>query len=195
MNKKIFNETWQTGDLKKRYEICKVAVSEYPRDMFFLSELAWAEAMLSFNYEDDKQYIEAQEKAIKIFARVIEDCNDYKIRNHAIFGIVQYLSFRGRYDEAKKYLELYPDGESISKNELTNYCLVGEEKIVHNQKMLDSLVYKILNKLGRDSIEAIDAQEKIINAIICDKNYLDYHGILSDNNLAKSKIYIRNNEL
>ena len=192
--KKLYQETWQTGDQRKRYEICKVAICEYPGDMFFLSELAWAEAMLSFKYEDEKEYIEAQEKAIRIFARVIEDCKDSSIRNHSVTGIVQYLSFRGRYDEAKKYLELYPNGEYSSKVELMDYCLVGEEKIAHHQKLLDNLIYKILNNLGTCSIESIEAQEKIINAIIVDQNYLGYNDVLYNNYLAKAKIYIKASE-
>ncbi len=192
--KSMYQETWQTGDLRKRYEICKDAVCEYPKDMFFLSELAWAEAMKSFEYKDDKEYIEAQEKAIRIFARVIEDCKDNEIRNRSIFGIIQYLSFRGRYDEAKKYLEQYPNNEYFSKDELMDYCLIGEEKSIHHQKMLDKLIYKILNNLGTSSIESIEAQEKIINAIIIDENYLGYNDVLSDNYLAKAKLYIKANE-
>ena len=192
--KNMYQETWQTGDLRRRYEICKDAVCEYPGDMFFLSELAWAEAMLSFEYKDDKEYIEAQEKAIRMFARVIEDCRDSNIRNHSISGIVQYLSFRGRYDEAKKYLELYPNNEYSSKDELMDYCLVGEEKIIHNQKMLDKFIFKILNNLGTSSIESIEAQEKIIKTIIIDENYLGYSDVLSNNYLAKAKIYIKVNE-
>ena len=192
--KNLYQETWQTGDLKKRYEICKDAVCEYPGDMFFLSQFAWAEAMLSFDFEDDKEYIEAQEKAIKLFARVIEDCKDSDIRNHSIFGIIQYLSFRGRYEEAKKYLELYPNGEYYSKDELMEYCLVGEEKIAHHQKLLDKLIYKILSNLGTCSMEAIEAQEQIIDAIVVDQNYLGYNDILSNNYLEKAKIYIRANK-
>ncbi len=192
--KNMYQETWQTGNLRKRYEICKDAVSEYPKDMFFLSELAWSEAMLSFEYKDDKEYIEAQEKAIRIFARVIEDCKDSGIRNHSIFGIIQYLSFRGRYDEAKKYLDLYPNNEYASKEELMDYCLAGDEKIIYHQKMLEKLIYKILNNLGTCSIESIEAQEKIIKAIIFDGNYLGYNYVLSNNYLAKAKLYIKANE-
>lgn len=193
--KNMYQETWQTGNLRKRYDILKDAVCEYPGDMFFLSELAWAEAMLSFEYKDDKEYIEAQEKAIRIFARVIEDCQDTEIRNHSIVGIIQYLAFRERYDEAKKYLDLYPNNEYSSKDELMDYCLIGEEKIIHHQKMLEKLIYKILNNLGTCSIESIEAQEKIINAVIIDENYLGYNDVLSDNYLAKAKIYIKANEI
>ena len=53
-----------------------------------------------------------------------------------------------------------------TKDELVGYCLVGEEKIIHQQKMLDKLIYKILNNLGTCSIESIEAQEKIINTFI-----------------------------
>lgn len=60
--------------------------------------------------------------------------------------------------------------------------------------MLDKLIYKILNNLGTCSIESIEAQEKIINAVIIDENYLDYNNVLSNNYLAKAKIYIKANE-
>ena len=122
------------------------------------------EALDNFIFRDKKYVINKQLfklywclEAIKIFARIIEDCKDSKIRNHSIFGIVQYLSFRGRYDEAKKYLELYPNNEYSSKDELMDYCLVGEEKIIHHQKMLDKFIFKILNNLGTSSIESIEA--------------------------------------
>ena len=44
-----------------------------------------------------------------------------------------------------------------TKDELVGYCLVREEKIIHQQKMLDKLIYKILNNLGTCSIESIEA--------------------------------------
>lgn len=44
--------------------------------------------------------------------------------------------------------------------------LLGKKKIIHQQKMLDKLIYEILNNLGTCSIESIEAQEKIINAFI-----------------------------
>ncbi len=192
--KKMYQETWQTGDLRKRYEICKDAVCEYPGDMFFLSELAWAEAMLSFEYEDYKEYIEAQEKAIKLFARVIEDCEDSEIRNHSISGIIQYLSFRKRYAEAKKYLELYPDTTPISKNKLLGYCLTGEEKIIHEQKLLYSLIFDVLNNIGLDTFAGLEAQEKIIDAVITDKNYLGYHECLYNIYISRAKLFMKSKE-
>ena len=182
--KELIDETWKTGDLKRRYEILKDAVNEYPGDMDFLNRLGWAEAMMSFDYEKDEDYITAQEKAIKIFSRVIEDCEDKEIKNSAIFGIVQYLSFRKRYDEAKKYYELYPNDEALSKKDLYEYCLVGEEKEKYKQEVLNNKLLDLVMQIG---FKNYNEQKAIIDVIIPDQNYQTYHEILVNNYLARAK--------
>ena len=177
-----YQETWKTGDLAKRYNISYTAVSEYPGEMKYLDRLAWCEAMRSFNFKDENEYIAEQEKAIKHFATVIENTVDEKIKTSSVQGIVQYLCFRGRYDEAKKYAELYPENLSVSKDRVLLDCLQGNEKIVHHQKMLANMLIDILNHMdyNNNSIEVCNAQEQIIRALIPDGNYLFYHGFLAD---------------
>lgn len=188
---KLIEETWKTGDLKRRYEILKEAVNEYPGDMNFLNKLGWAEAMLSFDYEKDEDYIAAQEKAIKIFSRVIEDCEDKEIKNSAIFGIVQYLSFRKRYDEAKKYYELYPNDEVIKKEDLYEYCLVGEEKEKYKQEVLNKKILDLVMQIGYKNY---NEQKAIIDVMIPDQNYQTYHEILVNNYLTRAKDMIIDNK-
>ena len=175
-------ETWISGDLAKRYEIACTAVAEYPGEMKYLNWLAWCEAMRSFNFKDENEYIAEQEKAIKHFATVIENTADEKIKTSSVQGIVQYLCFRGRYDEAKKYAELYPENLSVSKDRVLLDCLQGNEKIVHHQKMLANMLIDILNHMDyyNNNIEMCDAQEQIIRALIPDGNYLFCHGFLAD---------------
>ncbi len=114
----VYKNTWQTWDLEERYRIAQAAVSEYPGDMKYPDWLAWITAMRSFDFADDETYITEQEKAIKLFACVIENAADERIKASSIRGIVQYLSFRGRYDEAKKYAECYPEDYSVSREEV-----------------------------------------------------------------------------
>ena len=189
--KKLYNETWQTGSLEDRFEICKKAVIEYPGDMFFLCELGYCEAMLSFSYESDEDYNAAQERAIKLFARVIEDCSDTSIRNSAISGIVQYLSYQKRYAEAKKYLELYPEDTKISKDDLLEYCLVGKEKEKHHQKQLFHQLNSLLVLIDEKDIYQIETQEKLIDLIITDKNYLCFHQNLNYLNIKKASLFVK----
>lgn len=167
-------KTWETGDLAKRYEIACAAVFEYPGEMKYLNQLAWCEAMRSFYFEDDKEYVAEQEKAIKHFATVIENTTDEKIKVSALQGIVQYLCFRGRHDEAKQYAELYPENNYLSKDRVLLDCLQGQEKIKHHQHMLARMLSDILDHIGNDNILSCKAQEQILQALIPDDNYLYY---------------------
>lgn len=175
-----YSETWKSGDLKKRFEVSRQAVKEFPDDMEWHDRLAWAQAMSSFEYEDDTLYSREQEEAIRRFAFVVENASSDKVRASSIQGIVQYLSFRGRKDEAETYANLYPENYSISKDDLLLQCLEGEKRIVHYQKMLDRALLKLLKLVGDGSDTACDAQESILHIMIPDGNYLHYHIFLEE---------------
>ena len=188
-------ETWKTGNLAERYAVACAAVSEYPGEMQYLDWLAWCEAMRSFEFEDDKEYAAEQEKAVKHFACVIENTTDAKIKASSVQGIVQYLSFRGRYEEAKKYAELYPENLSVSKDRVLLDCLQGQEKTKHYQKMLNGMLTEILNHIGNNDFLACEAQEEILKALIPDENYLYYNCILADNYRRRASLYVGGGEL
>ena len=174
-----YNNTWKTGDLNERHKVAETAVKEYPGEMKYLDWLAWTTAMCSFQFKDDETYIAEQEKAIKIFASVIENCTDEKTKNSAIFGITQYLQFRGRKDEALKYAELYPEDNSARKDEILLHCLSGDDRKRHCQKMLMNSLYSLLSHLDNyETLESQKVEETLIKLLIPDENYIDFHGIL-----------------
>lgn len=185
-----YKETWQSGDMKKRFEISEKAVKEFPGDMNWLDRLAWVEAMLSLEIKDDSEYARQQEEAIKKFAVVIENTDNEEVRASSIQGIVQYLSFRGRNDEAKAYAELYPEDNSVSKDMILLDCLCGEEKELHYQKMLDRALLNLLNLIGWNSRLACDAQRQILKVMISDENYSYYNCILAENYLAEARFML-----
>lgn len=174
-----YEATWKSGDLRERYKISERAVKEFPDDMEWLERLAWAQAMCSFEYEDDEEYKRQQEEAIAKFACVIENASDGEVRASAIHGIVQYLSFRGRNDEAKSYAQMYPKNNILS-DEVLLTCLVGEEKTVHYQKMLHGTLWKVIGLLTEGGKEGDEAAEKIIKIMLPDGNYCQYHYFLSE---------------
>ena len=172
----IYDATWKTGNLQERHRIAEVAVKEYPGEMKYLDWLAWTTAMCSFDYEDDETYRTEQEKAIKIFATIIENCTDEKIKNHAIFGITQYLQFRGRKDEARKYADLYPEHNYPNKDEILLHCLSGDEKKKHEQQMLMNSLGGLTSRLRNfDTLQSFQLEETLIKLFITDENYLEYH--------------------
>ena len=82
----------------------------------------------------------------------------------------------------------------MSKEDVMLTCLHGEEKKILTQKMLNDHLTDMLNLLERNTMEACVAQEKIINAIIPDGNYLYYNTFLVDNYVARAVFYVRDNE-
>lgn len=192
--KSLVDETFKTGDIKKRLEVTRQGVIEYPGDMYFLNELGWCECMSAFEYKDDKEYTEAIERGLRCHKRVIEDCKDQFLKNNSIYGTVQYLSYLKRYDEAKKYAEMYPDTEYFSKDEVILYTLTGEEKIKHKQKIIYDNLYKLINSIDTNNISNIDAIESIINIFIPDKNYQEFLDTLYYINIIKAKKLIKLNK-
>lgn len=189
-----YKKTWETGDLEERHRVAQTAVSEYPGDMKYLNWLAWITAMRSFRFEDDETYAAEQEKAIKQFACVIENSSDERVRASSIQGIVQYLTFRGRHDEARKYAEGYPKNYPFTREEVLLNCLQGEEKVILSQKMLNNMLTDILNQIDNSSVEACIAQEQVLLALIPDGNYLYYNVFLAENYLCRARIFTRENE-
>ncbi|MBR6507318.1 MAG: helix-turn-helix transcriptional regulator [Clostridia bacterium] len=190
----MYKKTWETGDLEERHRVAKIGVAEFPGDMKYVGWLGWTTAMLSFSYADDETYRAEQEKAIKLFERVIENAMDERIKASAIQGIVQYLSFRGRDAEAFEYAKQYPENYSMSREDVMLTCLHGEEKKILTQKMLDRHLSDMLNLIECKSMEACIAQEQVINAIIPDGNYLYYNTFLVDNYVSRAVFYMRDNE-
>ena len=190
-------KTWETGDLKERQRISQMLVSEYPGEMKYLDWLAWCEAMGSFDYQDDAECAAEQEKAIKHFAIVIENATDERVKASSIQGIVQYLCFGERREEAKKYAELYPENYSVSREDVWLDCLQGEEWAAQYQEMTKRYFDKLVSFLHRclkGSMNVCKVQEQIIQAMIPDGNYLYENCYLSDNYLARARIYARNNQ-
>lgn len=184
-----YRETFKTGDLTKRYEVALAAVSEYPGDMKYLEWLSWSEALRSWSLADDKECASEQEKAIKHFACVIENTTDENIKTQAVLGIVQYLCFRGRHEEALQYANLYPENQFVSRDRVLLDCLQGEEKTKHWQKMLNKMLTEILDHIGNYDMVSCEAKEQIIHALIPDGNYLCYSGYLSDIYRRRARIY------
>lgn len=170
----LYMETQQTGDLKARYDIATTAVKEYPGEFEFLYWLGEAEWMYAVDFceKNSNEKKMRLEKAIECFVRVIEDCDDTDIRNHALHSIVLPLSWRGRKEEAVAYAKQHPDPGFLLLN-----CLTGEEWTIHRQKLIDHNLNQLVMTLewGRGSWKCLKAAEAIIGIIIDDGNYLYYH--------------------
>ena len=172
--------TWKTGDLTQRHIAAGELVNEYPGEMKYLDWLAWTTAMCSFEHKDDQVYAAEQEKAIKMFATVIENASDDKTKNSAILGITQYLQFRGRKAQARTYADLYPEKEATSKDQILLYCLSGDELKKHWQQMSMDRLVSLLGLLTTEfvTMQTKKLEEDLLKLFFPDENYLDFHFLL-----------------
>ncbi len=176
----MWQETWNTGDIEKRYEISKTAVSEYPGNFDYLMWLADAEASFAIHncirYSDEQK--EHFQNAVKYYERIIEDCPDVDVKNDAICGIVMTLPDIGRRDEAVSYAIQHPNSD-----ELLKWCLSGEEWAKHRQNMIFRKMKDLIFELefGHSDLTAIKAAETIIKTVVDDGNYLWFHDTLMHN--------------
>ncbi len=181
----LYDETWETGDTAKRYEVAQSAVNEYPGNFYYLLWLAEAESTFAtHNFENGlPEQTMHFENAVKYFEMIIEDCNDTDIRNDALYGIVLNLPILGRHEEAEKYARQHPDSD-----ELLLWCLKGENKEKQRQILIERSLYNLVSKLefGQSDLPSIQAAEKIIKVICDDGNYLFMNEILLFNSYLQA---------
>ena len=188
--RKIWEETWNSGDTEKRYEVSKLAVSEYPGNFDYLMWLADAEAFYAIHncekHSDERK--EHFENAVKYYEKIIEDCSDTDVKNDAIYGIVMNLPSIGRREEAVIYAKQHPRSD-----ELLMWCLVGEEREACRQRLIHRGMDRLVGWLewGKRDLASIKAAEDIIKTIIPDGNYLYHNDTLMHNQIWQAMCLVR----
>lgn len=168
------------------YKAEEIIVREYPDDMKALCNFAWTtsnRALHSENKEEDML------KAIHRFETVIENTNDQNIKLDAIRGIVRSFSYIGLYDEAKKYAELVPETPNVTKENILEDCLRGDELRKYRQQRLKRTVHGLLTRMyqcSEDKVLAVEDCEKILQIIIPDGEYFEFYFNLVDLSFRKS---------
>lgn len=182
-----FQEYWTHDDKEKNYEIAVRAVSEYPGEMAYVEWLASAEYYVGIPQSDDAEYVRLMESSVKHYKIVLENCQDPKLYNKALHGIVLALHMLGRNKEAKEFA-LKQEDES-QRDEMLCWCLEGDEKVKHCQEVAERLLGKFLFQLkfANNSIEACDAVEQILKILFPDENYQYHHNTLQYNALDKAR--------
>lgn len=190
--KKLYDETYKTGDLEKRLETTALAVKEYPGDMKWLNDYGWALWCTALSC--DEAFKDNTEEAIRVFKIVIENCSNEIIKCNAIHGIVQCMRALGRKEEGRAYAELYPNVQlsKYEKDYLISMCLSGEEAIRQRQLLLEGEFNELVGLLLTfHSEDANKAAENIIKAIITDNNYGIYNYHLCDIQFRKAEGFLK----
>ena len=188
-----WQSTYESGDIIDRYEISKQAVAEFPGNYEYIDWLADAEASYAIhhckrNSEDQRSHFE---RAIHHYQTIIENCSDEVWKNDALYGIVMTLPEVGRREEAVQYAKMHPKSDKLLK-----WCLSGEEKERHLQKLIIQEMNDIVSDLefGRFNLSSIQKAEQIIETLIDDGNYLWFHEALMHNYVWQAQCYARSGQ-
>ena len=182
-------------------EIARQAVAEYPGDYRYLYWLASNEWYVGYSVKymgtDTEKKLIAD--SIRHCEMILENCDDTELRNHAIHSLVSSYKCTKRYDEAKKYAEMYPDDPESSRDDILLLCLRGEELEKQRKKMIRKSLMKLCSTISNlwefadiPFEEAMEVEEKVIKTVITDGNYQHFHITLSLLNLERTKIAMQN---
>lgn len=191
--KNEYDYSYKTNDFAKRQMICETAVSEYPGDMEWLSNLAWVISNRSFEFEDNDRYAAEQEKAIKLFDSVIKNCGDEYIKGNAILGITQLLGWRGRKEEGKKYVALLPKRSVIIRDTVLENVLEGDELIRFKQQRIMSNLEGVLWDLSLLPEVHTETICDILAVMFPDENCIRFNLNLYETVKRKINRILRNN--
>lgn len=181
-----YKDYWKMDDKEACYQMAARAVAEYPGEMKYMEWLAASEYYLGMQQQDDLKYKDLLDQSIRHYKIVLKNASDKMLWDNALLGLVIALHYIGKDDEAREYAQTQEDEEK--RDELLNWCLDGEEKVIHIQKMLDRKLWKLLLQIrvGERRMEAYEAVEQILKVMIPDENYLQYHNILQYNCIDKA---------
>ncbi len=190
-----YNKTFETGDIDERTRIAEEAIRIFPGDMIWLNRYAWDVWCGALDHVVSPDAFEAErEKAIKLFDTVIQNTNDDEEKACAITGITQCLCGAGRKDEARRYVDLFPEAkvDPDRKKQLTAMCMSGEEQLRFNQECLnqklETLILALLWDRVCDESTACDAAAGVLKAMIPDENYFDHHHSMSHISFRKAEL-------
>ena len=191
--------TFITGDITERIKVSETGVKEFPDNIEFLCNYAWACWCYACGYiTNDDEFSAERARVCEAFRKVIENSNDTEIKCSGISGIVQCLNGMGNKTEALKYAKMYPDTRVsyIEREELIAKCLEGEEKQKKKQEILIDRIDDLIRCLTFDirSIEAISTARQILDIIIPDGNYLHFHYYLMSIEIHNAKTFIESGD-
>lgn len=182
-------EFWKKDDHEADYRIAQQAVAEYPDDLRYRHWLGTLEYYICFSRTTHEEFIAMADSSIRNNLMVWENSDDMDLRKLALWDIICAYKYSGRTEEAKKYARLYPETYP-GQSDPMEICLEGEELLTHLQEKflyILSLLCVQLEKMwifGDPSDPLVSAyvhaEKTIIEAVISDENYLQFHSDLQD---------------
>ena len=183
----VFREYW-LKDEELSYQTALRAVAEYPGNMEYMEWLASAEYYVAIPMADDAEHTRLLERAVKHHGIVLDNCKGQKLYDKALHGIAYALCLLGRKDEAKGYAEQIENERD--RDRLLVWCLEGEEKARHSQRVAETALNYFITDLAFSSktLTRCDAVEKILEILFPDGNYQYYHNFLQCNAIDRAFI-------
>ena len=186
-----YKDYWKMEDKEACYQMAVRAAAEYPGEMKYLEWLAASEFYLGAAQTDENKFKDLMNQSIHHNKIVLKNIENGTLRDNVLNTLVLALHDVGKLDEAKEYAQMQED--ELKRDELLIWCLEGEEKVIHSQKMLNQKLAELLTQvvIGPWRMETCEAAEQILKIMIPDENYLWHHEFLQYNYDRKAVLLCR----
>ncbi len=186
-----FFEYHRHDDKEKNYKIAVQAAAEYPGNMEYVEWLASAEYYVAIPQTDHGEYIRLLESSVSHYRIVLDNARDRGLLDRALHGAALALCMLGRKEEAREYALKIEDRNT--RDGALYWCLEGEERIVHSQRVAEGDLNRFIINLtfASPAFEAYDAAERILEILFPDGNYQHYHNVLQYAAQSKAVILCR----
>lgn len=134
---KQYFEFGRKGRVLEKIELCREALSKYPRNYQWMLNLAYS--LVSYNATKEQEKYGKEhgflDEAISICERVLKDCTDDSIRHGAIQILCYNYPKINRADRAADLANTMPD-MILCREHLLQHIYTGEQQIKHSQELL-----------------------------------------------------------
>ena len=194
-----YDALYEKAHHTEQLELAQQASREYPGELKYIMWQADCMYMLAHdNYTTQDDFYDAIEKTLKLCFIVFENTTDENLKNTALANIVMNLAALRRYDEAKRYAEMYPSNPILDKDTVMDWALTGEDKRKHSQQMLMNHLDGMLRILiwqkdpenpNLHNLEYLECAEKLIHDMFPTEEYNRYYDDLMDIAIYTAIIY------
>ena len=190
-----FNKLINVGDEKAAAELMRDALTEFPRNYRFMTQLA-----MVLGYGANKNMVE---EIITLCERVLEDCTEDSLRHHAIQTLCLTYPKVGQKEKAAELASKMPV-MCNSSGMLLAHIYEGEERIRQRQENLMEHIDWINHDMiaisnqkhltTEERIFCIETANNLYKAVYYDGNYLFYHCRLSRNYHSLAEYYMKSDK-
>ena len=189
-----------TGEVEKSIELLKNALSKYPNNFEIMKQLKNALLMYYCAKDGDRGYL--LDEIIELCEKILNKCNDKKIRESAIRDLVFVYPRVGQKEKARELAEEQPSMYMCKEHLLENVFegkeldeLLKENIISLTERFHGIILSMSVKKEPQIKIDLMNKYIELMNLVFEEKNMGFYHERMFRSYLTNARNYAKINKI